>query len=376
MRILSAQHIGVAAVLVVAVAGCDRERPVVPVEQPPFELVAGNRLRVREDLAALLKFANVGETDVASEVTGLGQVQFAPGAAYALRVPFDGYVETVLVEVGEQVTDNQVLATIRSSELAKMRGEINRLTAELDAEYDALKRTDTLVSKGATSERKMVEIRSRIGSLEAQRDGIRFALSAARTGTSGDDLFQLRAPRSGHVILRRLDPGEQVEDPENVPAFVIADPRRLVLKANFPERDAPLLQDGFPCRITVPSLGEMTFSGKVHSVVRAIDPRSRTVQALCTFDVHDEKLRSEMLARVTVSVLGARRLVVPRSAVLLRRDLRVVLVRVGERELERRVVVTGANVNSQLEVLSGLTGNEEVVVEGAVLLDGELDRLL
>jgi multidrug efflux pump subunit AcrA (membrane-fusion protein) len=54
----------------------------------------------------------------------------------------------------------------------------------------------------------------------------------------------------------------------------------------------------------------------------------------------------------------------------------VVLVRRGERELERRPVVVGASVDSQLEIASGLNEGEEVVVEGAVLLDGELDRLL
>ncbi len=83
-----------------------------------------------------------------------------------------------------------------------------------------------------------------------------------------------------------------------------------------------------------------------------------------------------MLASVTVIVKGENMLVVPRAAVLLRRDTHVVLVRRGERDLERCTVVVGGNVDSKVEIVSGVSEGEEVVVEGAVLLDGELDRLL
>ena len=52
------------------------------------------------------------------------------------------------------------------------------------------------------------------------------------------------------------------------------------------------------------------------------------------------------------------------------------LVRHGEGELERRPVVVGASVDTRLVVLSGVNEGDEVVSAGAVLLDGELDRLL
>jgi cobalt-zinc-cadmium efflux system membrane fusion protein len=356
--------------------GCQQERPRNVVEDAPFEVVEGKFLRVREDLIPNLRFATAEESDVAAEVSGLGHVTFAPGAAYALRVPFGGFVETVNVGVGQVVEENQVLATIRSAELAKMRADYQRMSAELTAQVDALKRAKTLLATGAGPERNVIALAATVGSLEAQRTGIRHALLAARTDENGDDLLELRAPRGGHVITRRLDPGELAEDPENIPAFVIADPTRLVVKANFPERDAPLLSVGFPCGATVPSLGETSLPAHVSAVVQAIDPESRTVEVVCTFDSLDSRLRAEMLARVKVSVKGPPRVLVPRSAVLLRRDSRVVLVRRGERELERRTIVVGVQLDSKLEVLSGVSAGEEVVVDGAVLLDGELDRLL
>lgn len=358
------------------VAGCQQQRPPASVEEAPFEIFSGHALRVRADLAEHIRFAKAEESEIAAEVSGLGRVSFAPGASYALRVPFGGFVETVQVGVGQVVQEGEVLATIRSSELAKMRADYQRITADLASQTDALKRAKGLLATGASPERKVVELESAVGSLEAQRTGIRHALLAAQTNEIGDDHLELRAPRAGHVIVRRLDPGELAEDPDNVPAFVIADPRRLIVKANFPERDAPLLNIGFPCRIVVSSLGDSELPAHVSAVVQAIDPESRTVEVVCTFDSVDSRLRAEMLARVKVTVKGPPRVLIPRSAVLLRRDARVVLVRRGERDLERRAVIVGAQLESQLEIISGVSAGEEVVVEGAVLLDGELDRLL
>ena len=148
------------------------------------------------------------------------------------------------------------------------------------------------------------------------------------------------------------------------------------MTASFPERDAPLLKEGFLCRVDVPALGGVPLTGRVISVVRAIDRHKRTVDVTCSFDSITAAVRAHMLAHVTVAVQGEPQIVVPREAVLLRRDVRVVLVRRGAAELERRPVVVGTSVDTRVVVLSGLHVGDEIVSEGAVLLDGELDRVL
>ncbi len=356
--------------------GCRAERPPSSVEEAPYQLTVDGTLRIREDLMPMLRFAKVQKSNILAELPGVGDIAFAPGAMVAVRIPFDGIVESVEVFAGQTVAVDQVLARIRSSELAKMRADIRRLTAELGGEYDAVKRASVLVAKEAISNRKVVELEATIGGLEAQRTGLLVALRSARATEEGEDLFELRSPRAGQVIQRKIDPGEHAHDPAHEPAFVVVDPHNLIVNASFPERDAPLLREGFACRIEVPSLGQVCFEGQVRSVVQAIDPTNRTVQVSCGFNSPDRRLRAAMLARVTIVVQGVDLLVVPRESVLLRRDMRVVLVRRGDRELERRPVVVGSSVAATLEISSGLSEGEEIVVEGAVLLDGELDRLL
>lgn len=362
----------------VLLAGCeqDAETAAVPVEEAPYRIGDDGLLVVRPDVAAALEYTRVERSDVAAEVHGVGEIDFTPGAQTALRIPFEGVIESVEVAAGAKVSRDDVLAKVRSSELARMRADVRRINAELEGQYDGRRRIQDLVQGDVISTRRLVELQAKIGSLEAERNGILVALRAARTSEAGEDLFEVRSPRDGQVIERHVDPGEQAHDPENQPAFIIADPGSLIVTASFPERDAPLLRDGFRCRIAIPALGDLPLTGRVTSVVRAIDRTRRTVDVTCAFDTLAPGVRAHMLAHVTVAVTGEPQLVVPREAVLLRRDARVVLVRHNANELERRPVIVGTSVDDRLVVLSGVDEGDEVVSAGAVLLDGELDRLL
>jgi cobalt-zinc-cadmium efflux system membrane fusion protein len=358
------------------VAACRRPPSSEPVERAPFEVVDGGALRVREDLLASIRTVEVRASEGAARLEGFGHVGFAPGASYAVRAPFDGYVERVDVQVGDRLVADTVLATLRSSEVARMRADLRRQTAALETERDALERIDRLVGEHAASSRDLVEVRGRVSALDAEVAGLRGALAAARTGAVGGDTVILRAPKAGDLLARHIEPGERVHAADPEPAFLIGNSRSLVVVGNFPERDSSLLVDGSACSFTIPSIGDDSFDGRVTSVVRAIDPRTRSIRVFCAPSRVDPRLRSEMAARVSLAVGVGGTLVVPRSAVLLRRDERVVLVRTSANEVVRRAVTTGLAFGSDIQILAGLRAGELVVSEGAVLLDGELDQLL
>jgi cobalt-zinc-cadmium efflux system membrane fusion protein len=359
--------------------GCEHGPPSGakrPVEDAPYRMATNGLLQVRPDLLGELKFAKAEKSRLLAELHGVGEIDFSPGSLTALRIPFDGIVESVEVSAGVRVAKDDILARIRSSELARMRADIRRLTSELIGQNDALRRIKDLTQSGVISDRRVIELEAKIGSLEAERRGVFVALRAARTSEEGEDLFELRSPRDGEVIARTIEPGEQAHAPENQPAFIVADTDALIVRAYFPERDAPLLKPGFPCRFEIAAVGDAPLTGRVESVVRAIDRDKRTVSVTCTIDGQTAAIRAHMQARITVMVQGEPEIIVPRDAVLLRRDSRVVLVRRGENELERRPVNVGSNIDTRVVILSGVNEGEEVVTEGAVLLDGELDRLL
>lgn len=357
--------------------GCAAPTTVAaPQIEAAYEVSADGRLRVRPDVWDRLTLLATTTTELRGELVGLGRLEFAPDAAYAVRVPFPAYVESVRVTAGARVQTGDTLATLRSGEVARLRSEVRRLNATLSARRDAVARYQRLVHEGAGSPRELVQAQADLAESEAELRGVREGLRAVQAGRAGADRFVLRATASGQVLQRFIDPGERIAPEDIDPAFLIGDAGRLVAVAGFPERDAVALRDGGACSFVVPALGSLAISGNLMQVVQTVDRDTRTASAVCVPRAPDPRLRGEMAARVQASVVGEDALVVPRGAVLLRRDEFVVFVVVGERLLERRGVTLGTRLGGQVEVLAGLEPGERVVVDNAVLLDGELDLLL
>ncbi len=366
------------ALLALALVGCRPESADArePPPAPPYELADGGVLRVRRDLLAPMRFARAERTELRASLQGFGRVAFAPGASYAVRSAFAAYVERVLVNVGQPVGRGAALAVLRSPEVARLRGELRRLRSDLTAAHDDAERLARIVPEGAASERELVAARARVSALQAELAGVTGALSAVDATSGQGDAFTLRASAPGQVIARYVDPGERVDPAGEEPAFLVGDPSAVVVRASFPEREAPLLAAGTPCTFVVSALGADRYEGEVSQVVQAVDPSTHTAAAICRPRAVDPRLRAEMVARVEVEARGAPAVLVPRGAVLLRRDERVVFVRRGPDALERRAVEAGAQFGDRVQVLRGLEAGEEVVADNAVLLDGELDQML
>lgn len=346
-----------------------------PLPAPPYE-AHDDRLDVRADLFAMMSFARVEASGQQATLSAFGRAAFAPGGSYAVRTPASASVERVLVSVGDQVKAGQPLAVLRSAEVARMRADVKRLTVLLKAEEEALRRVEAVVAQGAAPEREAAELRAKMAGERAELAGLQGALGSMQAGGGGGGQIELRASQEGQVLARTITPGERVQPDDAEAAFLIGDPSRLVIKGAFPERDGPFLAREAPCWFSAPALGSARFEGKVAQVLRAVDPRTRTIDVLCTPLDPDARLTADMAVRVEVGAGATGAMLVPRSAVLLRKDERVVFVRAGERQLERRRVEVGASLRESVQVIEGLKPGEEVVVKNVILLDGELDEVL
>jgi len=143
--------------------------------------------------------------------------------------------------------------------------------------------------------------------------------------------------------------------------------------ANGPvgERKISLLQKGLTATVVVDALPGRSFAGTVTQIVPRADPRSRTFPVKVRIPNEDGRLKSGMLARVTVSVgNGHPGLLVPKDAVVRRGADEVVFV--VENGVAKQVKVkTGRAVQQLLEIHnSDLKPNQEVVIIGNESLTG------
>lgn len=369
--------VGVLAPLLL-VSGCGDAKATLPiVSEPPYRVDPDGqqRLFVRDDLAARLKTANATESDESARLIGYGRMSFAVDAAYAVRAPFPSYVERVLVGPGDKVKAGQALVELRSSELSRLRAELSRAQIQLRVQSQAADRLRPLVADGTATPRELFEAEAALDVAKAELASSTQSLAALGIAGGTGDRYSLRAVADGSVIRRSIAVGERVS-PEDEPAFLIGNPSRLVVRASFPERDVRWLSEGSRCFFTVHAMGNERFEGTLTRVLPAVDPKTRAAEALCEPKEKSSAFTAEMVARVEVEAKGTPRLALPRQALLMKRDDWVAFVLVENNVVERRRVRPGLSLGDTVQVLEGIDPGERVVVEGAVLLDGELDVLL
>ncbi|WP_298036684.1 efflux RND transporter periplasmic adaptor subunit [uncultured Desulfuromonas sp.] len=185
--------------------------------------------------------------------------------------------------------------------------------------------------------------------LIALRDGARVARSHTR----------VRAPYDALVARCKVEEGSTVMP--GTPLFHLDRQGAMVARAELPESLFGKIPGGATLRVEVPALGRV-LTGTVDEVLPVADPASRSFQVKVALPV-EPGLAAGFYARVLLPGEGKAMLLVADSAVVYRGQLQGVYV-VEEGMLRYRMVKTGRRGDGLVEILSGLSAGETVVVSG------------
>ncbi|AOS43747.1 Cation efflux system protein CusB precursor [Lacunisphaera limnophila] len=267
----------------------------------------------------------------------------------AARVP--GRVERLHVNyVGAEVKQGEPLATIFSPEmLTAQRQFVERLKAGSIAfsASDRAAARERLLELGLTEE----EIRILEGTLQPTA------------------LVNIRAPMSGTVVSRDVYEGQYVETNDKL--FEIGDFSRMWFVFDVYESDLGWVRPGQTVELALPSLPGRILTAPVTFIDPNLNETTRTARARVVLDNTDRQLLHRQTGIARVIIETPETLLVPRSAVLQHRGHPVVFVDGGQRGFAAREVRLGRIGDTTAEVIAGLAEGDQVVTQGALLLDGQ-----
>ena len=359
-------------------AGCNKEEsktPASPSADPALVVPA-------EELLAQLKLATVTSQPVAETLRVAGRIDFDEQRLARIGATITGRVTEIDAVLGQTVKKGDVLARLNSSELStqqlaylKARAvlELNRRNAE---RAKALFEADVIAA--ADLQRRQSEYQISVAETRAAADQLQLLgvtpAAIERLGKHGavNSLTPVVATLSGVVVERKLAQGQVVQPADAL--FVVADLSNLWAVAQVPEQQVSQVKAGQSVSIEVPALGNEKLLGKLIYVGQTIDPETRTVLVRTALDNSDGRLKPAMLASMLIEAKPADRLVIPASAVVRENDMDHVFVaeEAGAFRLVR--VKLGVEQGGLRVVLSGLKGQERVVVDGAFHLNNERNR--
>jgi membrane fusion protein, multidrug efflux system len=303
--------------------------------------------------------------DVEQGVELFGTVEAARSAAVSSRVM--ATVTAVPVRQGDAVRAGQVLVeidpeTARGQE-AQARGALAQARAALALAGRNHERYKALAAAGAAAELELDMARMQHeqaqGAVEQAQGAVSAAASVARES-------RVVAPFAGRVAARLVEVGDLAAPGRPLVILESEQGRRLVLAVPEGTVAAGRLAVGSELPVSfdaLAGLGEVP--GRVVEMSPGADPMSHTYTV--KVDVGGAGVASGAAGRARLAVGTRRAITIPSQALLRTGGTTMVVVRDEEGRARSRVVAVGNPIGEgEVEVLSGLTGGETVLVGLAV----------
>ncbi len=267
-----------------------------------------------------------------------------------------GWVEDLHVNFeGARVRKGQPLLEIYSPELVSTQEEY--LLALRNAER---------LGGGADAQRLVDAARRRLAFWDITDEQIK---RLEQTGTPTRTLT-LYAPASGTVAETNVIEGQKIMP--GMALMKLSDLSVLWLMVDVYEQDLSWVGVGTRAVIELPYEPGKTINGVVDYLYDELDAGTRTVKARVRVANPGLKLKPSMYA--TVRLVGGRMaptVLVPSEAVVRSGDQAIVIIALGDGRFRPADVEVGAESEGRVQILSGLTGDEQVVTSAQFLIDSE-----
>jgi len=320
-----------------------------------------------------LKIAAVdaGVLPVAEPVAG--RIAYDETRTSRVTSPVPGRVTSQRVEIGDSVRAGDLLVELDSPDLAGAQADARKADADEERKRLALARARMLLDADvlARKDYENADADYRQADAEARRARQRIANLHARAAVDGR--FGLRAPIGGIVADKQINVGQEVRPDQPNPLLVISDLRHVWAIADVPERVAAGLKRGQAVSVETDAWPGQAMRGTIDRIGVAVDPVTRRVQVRCALDNADGRLKPDMFARIAFLQDGgsANALALPNTALFTDGEDTYVYVQRAAGTFEKRRVHVALGGAQRSFVDAGLRPREQVVTEGALLLNAE-----
>ena len=343
-----------------------------PAETAKEDPAATKKFSLSDQTLKELAFDTVRYEPVRSEQSFSGQVT-TNGDKTANVVPLvGGVVEDLKVELGDHVTKGQVLAVIRSGEIADVQNQNSNAGTDLAIAKKNLSVAEDQFKAGLAAERDVVLAREELRKAQSNLGKTNKQLGIY--GVSKDGHYTITAPISGFITDKNVTENMQYTTSSAGNFFTIADLDQVWVLANVFEADIANVKLGYQADITTLSYPDKHFKGVVDKVFNVLDPDSKALKVRIKLQNPGYLLKPEMYAQVRIlNTEKQKELSVPANAVVFDKDQNFVLVYKSKTEVDTRPVKVTKTVGDISYVTGNLKPGDAIISKNQLLVYDELN---
>ena len=319
--------------------------------------------------------SEVQEQRLEPALFGIGTV--TPRNTYRIASNTVGRAATLKVDVGAQVEAGEILGII---DVVDLDEKINAQAALVDSNKarfsEAQARLD-YTGKQAERYRKLLPSRSVSEEIDAAKQH-EWTLARNQTRSANSELMRaeaellalqavredryLRAPMSGLIIARHIDPGATVLAGQTV--FELIDPLQLWIDVRFDQAGSMHLAEQQPTQIILRSQELQPHAGHVVRLEWLADAVTEERRAKVVFNQQPKPAPSiGELAEVTVQLPQLNKTAVINNAAIIRQNGTLGVWLIDQQQVIFQPITVGrSDLNGDVQILSGLSAGQHVVL--------------
>jgi membrane fusion protein (multidrug efflux system) len=259
-----------------------------------------------------------------------------------------GVVEKLRCEEGDRVAVGQILLSIDNDEYRYRLAQAEANSADLRSRFQRL---EEMRRRDLVPAEQFETLKNELKAAEAEEGLARLTLSYT----------DVKAPFRGAVVSRLVDVGQNVN--VGTPLFLFSDFDPLLARVHVPSKEFKKLKPDQEVELVLESNQER-LRGRIKLVSPVIDPSSGTIKVTIEVPEYPDGVRPGDFAEVRiVTERRTESTLVPKIAMVTDRGETVVYI-AADSTAERRVVEVGFEDENNLEIISGVSSGEPVVVKG------------
>ena len=284
-----------------------------------------------------------------------------------------GNVISVKVELGDYVQKGQLLATIRSTEVAGFEKDLDDAKNDLMVAKNNFKVAKELYDGKLNTEREVMEAKALFEKAESQLNRVQqtYKIYNIKQGA----IYEVRSPLSGFIVQKTINEGMLLRNDRTDNIFDVAEITDVWAIANINESDISQVKLGNDAEITTLSYPDKKFYGKVDKIYNIIDPETKAMKARVKLKNDGFLLKPEMRAGIKVSYTENQKMIaIPSTSIVFDKSKNFVLIFKDKNNIETRQVEVFRQVGETTYLSSGVEAGEKVMTTNQLLIYDALNE--
>lgn len=360
--------------IITLLLGITAATTIVSCTEKKHSETAPKQFCLSDTMQHMIDTGTVSITTVDDEIQLSGEVSFNENKVSHVYSRSSGQVIECKVTAGDKVHAGQILAVVKSADVAANYADLNSAEADIKIAKRQLENAASLYQSGISSEKEYTEAKENYQKALAVKEKIEATIRInGGNGAKAGGIYLLTSPVDGYIVEKKVNEGSFIRQDMNDYLFTISDMKEVWVNANVFEADIPRVKIGLPVKVTTLAYPNKIFTGTINNISSVLDPLNKALRIRIRLENANMFLRPEMFTKVIVTNKGeGSAITVPTKAVIEENGKTFVVLYKDKCNMKVSEITVLKVVGDKTYIGSGAVEGDKVITKNALLIYDEL----